>query len=224
MRMVGMLAAIIALGWLGVTADPPERLQPPGQTAPRIPAQYDIDTAAPIVSGNYTLHPRARFEITARVLARARYRFDSLATLVPVDIAFGWAEMSDTELIKQLSISQSGRWYYWSYSKTPVYAGRPVHERVISEASANMHLIPASPEIEAILLAAQVGDIMALSGDLVDVTMGATNGWRMPTSLRREDTGGGACEIIYVRAAIINGPVRHKTGTSFPFPGTSAID
>ena len=40
------------------------------------------------------------------------------------------------------------------------------------------------------------GDIVTLKGYLVRVE--AKDGWRWKSSLTREDTGGGACELIFV--------------------------
>jgi hypothetical protein len=64
-----------------------------------------------------------------------------------------------------------------------------------------MHLIPADDAIKAVLFAARVGQVLSLDGELVDVTR--KNGWAMKSSLTRDDTGAGACEVIYVRAARI---------------------
>jgi hypothetical protein len=173
-----------------------ERLQPPGQIAPRTPVQVDLEKASPITVAHWTLKSRARYQLEARVLARQRYHMGEDASLIPIDIAFGWGAMSDTALISKLTITQNGRWYYWSY-----HGEAPTAPQTISHSSANVHLIPASDEVKQTLLKARIGDVLSLEGELVDV-------WKngklsMSTSLSREDTGGGACEIMYVRSAII---------------------
>jgi hypothetical protein len=191
-----LVCAVILVGFAVLAGHAPERIHPPGQIAPRVPVQIILDNAPPIQVGEVKLTPRARFSLEARVLSRERYYLGSAAALMPVDIAFGWAEMSDSALISKLSISQSMRFYYWSYSGT-----RPVEHDVIIRSSANMHLIPQNKDVEAVLLQARAGDVVNLEGDLVDVRKG--NDWWMNTSLTRDDSGAGACEIIYVRSAII---------------------
>jgi hypothetical protein len=173
-----------------------ERLHPPGQLAPREPVQVNLDYAAPIAVGDVTLKPRARYRIEARALSRQRYRMGDDASLIPIDIAFGWGPMSDTALISKLAISQNGRWYYWSYRGEV-----PVNHETIGRSSANVHLIPASSEVKQTLLNARIGDVLTLEGELVDVWK-SDRVW-MSTSLTREDSGGGACEIMYVRSAAI---------------------
>ena len=43
---------------------------------------------------------------------------------------------------RQIRVSQSDRWYYWRASELPI------PQREIEAHSANMHMIPATPEIE----------------------------------------------------------------------------
>ncbi len=171
---------------------------PPGVIAPDAPVQRNFENGKAFQVKDFTLTPRAKFSLTARVLARERYRVDAAADIIPIDIAFGWGPMSDTTLIDQLKISQSGRFYFWRYSGSP-----PAAHEVIIQSSANMHLIPADSTTRERLLDARVGEVLELEGELVDVKR--SNGWNMNTSLTREDSGGGACEVIYVRHVIARG-------------------
>ena len=50
-----------------------------------------------------------------------------------------------------------------------------------------------------ILKNVSVGDVVSLSGFLVDVSR--ADGWRWTSSLSREDSGGGACELLWVESA-----------------------
>jgi hypothetical protein len=173
-----------------------ERTHPPGQIAPEAPYQRNFENGKPFQVKDFTLTPRAKFSVTARVLARERYRTDAGADLSPIDIAFGWGPMSDTSLLNLLKISQSGRFYFWHYKDQ-----LPVSHEVIIRSSANMHLIPASASVKDKLYDARVGDVVELEGELVDVVR--PNGWRWNTSMTREDSGGGACELIYVTGVTI---------------------
>jgi hypothetical protein len=173
-----------------------ERKHPPGQIAPDAPFQRNFENGRPFTVKSFTLTPRAKFSLTARVLGTERYRSDSGAALMPIDIAFGWGPMSDSALLSQLKISQSGRFFFWRYENSP-----PAPHEVIIRSAANMHLIPAGERIEKTLFAARVGDIVELDGELVDAKR--TDGWFINSSLTREDQGGGACELIYVTRVVI---------------------
>jgi hypothetical protein len=190
------IAGAMMLALAFVVLGPNERKHPPGQIAPREPVQTNLYNAASFKVGAHVLHPRARFDIEARVLSRERYWAGSRADLMPIDIAVGWGPMSDTALIEKLSISQGQRFYFWSYS-----GKAPASHDVITRSSANMHLIPADDDVKATLFAARPGDVLILTGDLVDVD--GAGGWKTQTSLVRDDTGNGACETVYVRTAMI---------------------
>ena len=164
---------------------------PVGVLAPDEPQQADLAGAEPIVHGRWTLTPRARYDITARVLGRERYRFDGLARLVPVDLALGWGPMSDNRILAPLEISQSGRFYWVHWSQAP-----PVPPAEIMRHSANLHAIPADRSTEAQLLRLREGEVVRLTGELVDGRR--DDGAFINTSLTREDTGAGACEVMLV--------------------------
>lgn len=166
---------------------------PPGVLAPAEPVQQDLVDAAPLPHGRWTLTPRARYDITARVLGREHYRFDKLARLVPVDLALGWGPMSDTRVLEPLEIDQSARFYWVHWSANP-----PIEPRQILIHSANLHAIPADRSVEEGLLRLRVGEVVRLTGDLVDGKR--EDGVYINTSLTREDTGAGACEVMLVRS------------------------
>ena len=165
----------------------------PGEVVSIEPVQKSIGAGAPrFRKHDAEIVARARFEMEAVVLSRERYRFDRMAKLAPVDLALGWGPMSDSNVVGQLSISQGNRFYFWN---TPKF---PVPRKTIETHSANMHLIPATDEIERKIDGARVGQVVRLSGYLVDVT--AADGWSIRTSLTRDDTGAGACEVIWVES------------------------
>ena len=193
-----VLAALVALAvWQRAHRPIPHA---PGEVAPDIPVQTALGGAPrPWRKGDYTIKPLARFSVTARVLSRADYRFDAGAKLVPVDLALGWGRMSDSEVLKDIDISQSGRFYFWHVD---TYEKLPIPEREIIESSANMHLIPADEGIARVLERVRVGAVVTLRGRLVEARR--DDGWRWRSSLSREDSGGGACELLLVEAASVD--------------------
>jgi hypothetical protein len=107
-----------------------------------------------------------------------------------VDLALGWGPMSDESALERIDISQSGRFYFWHVKEFPI------PRRDIEIHSANMHMIPATAEVERRLLRVRPGQVVALTGYLVEVR--GSDGFRWRSSLTREDTGNGACELVWV--------------------------
>lgn len=166
---------------------------PPGVVAPGEPLQreLDADDAAPRRRASFTATPRAHLVAEVRVLSKEGYRLDPLAPAVPFDLAVGWGPMSDSAVIAQLDISQSARFYTWRHDGAP-----PLPDREINRHSANWHLVPGNAGVERELARVRVGDIVVLEGLLVDLKR--DDGGFARTSLRRDDSGAGACEIIWV--------------------------
>lgn len=144
----------------------------------------------------FHIQPLAEFSIRARVLSREDYMLDAGSKLSPMDLALGWQRMAESDVYKALNISQSGRWYRYSWHNTP-----PIPLQEIIESSANMHLIPASAGVERILQQAQEGRFIRLKGYLVEATR--NDGWHWRSSLTRADSGGGSCELVFVEAAFV---------------------
>lgn len=165
----------------------------PGIMVSADPGQIDLADAAVVEHGGFTLIPRARFVAEARVLSRSRYRTGALAEASPLDIAVGWGPMSDSAVLAGIEVTQANRFYFWHYDDEP-----PIPRDVIETHSANWHLVPGSRSVWKSLRGIRVGDIVKLEGELVDVERPDLGVMR--TSLRRDDTGAGACEVILVDA------------------------
>ena len=162
-----------------------------GPVAPADPLQTELDGATPVRHGRWTLTPRADYEIRARILSREDYRFDAISDLVPEDLALGWGPMSDSRVLQAFEITQGGRFYSWR-PKGKLIIPR---EEVI-EHSANTHVIPVDSAIGRQLAELRVGQVVHLTGVLVDGVR--DDGRRIRTSLTRSDTGAGACEVMLV--------------------------
>jgi len=142
--------------------------------------------------GAYTLQPLAGFSLEARVLGREDYRFDAGAALAPTDLALGWQRMADPAFYERLDISQGGRWYRYRWGPD----GPPLPLEEIIRSSANMHLVPADAAVAAALDSVRPGDVVRLQGWLIEARRDDGSRWR--SSTRRDDSGDGACELIYV--------------------------
>ncbi len=59
-----------------------------------------------------------------------------------------------------------------------------------------MHMIPADRYTAKQLTGLRPGAVISIKGYLVDVDR--DDGWKWRTSMSRDDTGAGACEIVWV--------------------------
>jgi len=185
-----ILGVYIAWGAWHWIADRPVH-PPDGVLAQDDPLQSDIANGETLHMGRWTLTVRANYRITARVLGREPYRFDALSDLIPEDLALGWGPMSDNRILRTIEVSQSNRFYYWHAD-----AATPIAREAIITHSANTHVIPQDSAIARELARLRPGEVVTLRGQLVD---GVRNDGRwIKTSLVRDDTGPGACEVLLV--------------------------
>jgi hypothetical protein len=164
----------------------------PGVMAPDEPLQTMLAGGDSFSDKGFRITPRAKFSARVRVLSRERYWLGTLAKLSPVDLAVGWGPMSDSAVLKSIDVSQSNRFFYWHTNEFPI-------ERAAIERSAsNWHIVPANHRVEKILGRVHTGDVITISGSLIDVV--GPDGGSMSTSLSRTDTGAGACEVIWLES------------------------
>lgn len=152
------------------------------------------DGMAPFQHPAARLQPLAGFSVDARVLARADYHDDREALLAPTDLALGWGRMREDAVLSRLDIRQAERWYHYGWSDPEP----PLHPREMMISSANMHIIPANADIARLLQDVRRDQRVQIHGWLVQAD--AEDGWRWRSSTRRDDTGRGACEVVYVCA------------------------
>ena len=162
----------------------------PGVMVSIVPVQTQIEEDISFRHKSFNIIPMATIDMTAKILSKKNYYFDEEATLSPVDIAFGWGNMSDESVLKNIDITQSNRWYYWSAENSEIA------RREIQQSSANMHLIPSNDSIMDAIKNTGTGNIVILGGMLVTAVM--DNGRRWSSSLTGVDTGADSCELIWV--------------------------
>ncbi len=169
-----------------------------GMLATEIPLQRDLDEPKSFAAQGVTFDERARYDLTVCLLRKERYRIDGAASIAPWDLAVGWGPMSDSQVLDQFEITQSGRFFYWRL-RDPAHFSLSPHDLVAS--AGQIHAIPANGEVESQLATVRRGQILTLHGFLVDVR--GPSGLRWNTSLTREDSGDGACEIMWIEAVEI---------------------
>jgi len=204
-RLAACLLALAAIGWWFSPLSPrvPAVAAPIAGVVPRcpLPPRVAADDAplqspvpgdvAPFRLQAATLVPMAGFSVDARVLSRKDYHLDRESQLSPTDLALGWGRMRDDDVLGRLDISQSTRWYHYAWRDAP-----PLPPDEIVRSSANMHMIPATRAVADALHRVHRDDRVRIDGWLVEAD--APDGWRWRSSLTRDDSGAGACEVVYV--------------------------
>lgn len=143
----------------------------------------------PAAGDGVLVRPRASFDISAVVAAAEPYSLDAGAFLAPVDLVMTWGQLPEEPYRSRVSYSQMARFYFWR-----THDGG-LDRRYIETHSANMHMIPADRNLRRALAHIGAGDRVRIRGLLVDVDAPHLR-WR--TSLTRDDTGPGACELVWV--------------------------
>jgi hypothetical protein len=165
--------------------------RPVGVLVDRVPVQTPTN-AAPFAFGEFEITPRANYDIEARVLSVEPYTMDGGAKLSPIDFAVGWGPMSDTAVLDHFRIDQGARFFTIYPDETAIDL------RTALLSGANMHLIPSTGRVRDQLEDVRPGNLVRLKGYLVNAA--GPNGYAWNSSLTREDTGAGACELFYVES------------------------
>ncbi|HPT73156.1 MAG TPA: hypothetical protein PLE74_12850 [Candidatus Cloacimonadota bacterium] len=157
-----------------------------------------------ITNGGITfdLNAKARYHIAGVVECTKDYHKDTVSLISPMDYAICWGDVP--VMAKYMKFSQYGRFANYTYD-----LNSPVDPKYVVSHMSNNHLIPANSNIRRSLGYAKKGNKVIVDGFLVNVT-GSKPGrgtFHWNTSLKREDYGDGACEIIYVTKLRINDKV-----------------
>lgn len=140
------------------------------------------------------------YEMDGLVVHTKRYNGPGVADkLAPVDVAVCWGDVARYNRQINFHWTQSNRFCNWYVSDVNDLDYIGGEEGMITQCS-NNHLIPASSKLEKQIKRIHPGDHILIKGYLVNVDAekpdGQTFWWYSSTT--REDSGDGACEVIYV--------------------------
>lgn len=168
------------------------------------PDQIDLDgdeyVEISINKGNLEVYLAAEYSIHARVIRTKKYRWGWSGEIAPIDAVLAWGKLTDPETDDDISYSQRHRWYYFKPD-----SDCPLSTKYIYQHSANCHLIGDNDNIQKAIKTLANDDLIVIEGYLVKIKgthKKRTVHWN--SSLRRTDTGDGACEIIYITSLQIN--------------------
>ena len=191
---------LLALAWWREDALPPpadirdELLAEPLQRPRALPA-----FTAHASGVDYRVQPRYSYELHGLVVSRhdAAVWWDSAHAewndhLNVVDLCVVWGENIRRDAYRDIRYTHD-QWTCW-YSTRSAEA----YARFDPSAISNSHLITDDPAIARALRAARVGDQIRVRGYLADYRL--PSGFTRVSSSVRDDTGNGACEVVYVDA------------------------
>lgn len=142
------------------------------------------------------LTARAKFAITAWVVATDDDFDDGYQDVVPRDVSLAWGPVGNPDILGSMRFHLARR-----YVSVRWDGDMPLDSKTVMRHLANHHLIPSTPELAEYLAHVKEGDLLELDGYLVDIEKKGMPVMR--TSLSRDDVGNGACEIVYVERAEI---------------------
>ena len=188
-----VVAALLACGvWWFLSGRPIHH--PPGVLVSKDPVQKNI-AAKPVGNvGDWQVTAVAEYSLRGRVLGKKRYYSGPQAELVPIDVAVGWQKMSDEAVLERLEISMTNRFFFYEWQNEP-----PIPQDEIKVSAANNHVIAANDEVRKVIRGLRIGQIVTMKGYLVNAAGPGGGTWN--SSLTRQDTGNGACELFYVESA-----------------------
>ena len=201
--LVSSLALWLGGGWAADRLPAPSQLKSPVEQAP---LQTDIVEGLPGSQPftldrhghHYVIKPKAHYQISGVVVSLSDANSWRNITHMKVgdfintrDLCVIWHENASNPRLGQFSFTHGDWTCYVQTHDTEAWRSFKLNEL------SNNHLLPATPEVADVLAKVRIGDQISISGQLVDYS---TDG--MPvrkTSLTRDDTGNGACEILYAK-------------------------
>ncbi len=157
--------------------------QDPGQT----PTQRPPFTAR-VENQTHHVKPLYNYHIAGMVVScgfsknMAEYRSDDLNIM---DAGIIWGSNLDPAIYKKVEFYNNG---VWLHAKTK---DQEVWQRLDQERLSNNHLLCTDPQLEKQIKAIKRGDVVSIKGCLVSYS-------GRGSSVNRTDSGGGACETIWV--------------------------
>ncbi len=201
--VVTVVLAVLGLRWWAAHPVPRRVDRRPIDVASD-PVQDAVAGAKPIFwkhqSDHVTIYPLASYRIAARVVGTSRYRFGWQGSLVPWDVALVWGRVADPDVLALVHFLQSDRWVHYMYSAT-----LPVDADYLVTHISNNHWIPATENVRRAIAHLSTGDRVDAQGYLVHAEHDGGGDWT--SSLVRNDTGDGSCELMYVRSLRVGASV-----------------
>lgn len=146
----------------------------PGIIADSKPDIEKIDFPNAIETENFIITPKFEMSGTVRVIAKNRYWFENMSGISPFDLLLSWDRMSDEDLLTRMLVSIEDRSYEVQMAKPPYQQGN-IHQHLMMT-----HTIPATEQIQDKISSLRRGQLVSLSGYIVDIENRYGNVWISP--------------------------------------------
>lgn len=145
----------------------------------------------------YVLTRVASYKISGRVVTVHRYySSDIFDKISHIDLGLSWGTLARDDNNKKVTWWTDNRFLYYECSDNNWESQMGGLNSLFS----NNHIIYSNEDVERQISSIKEGDFVTLTGYLVNITCNSNDGYvyEMKTSTSRNDTGDGACEILYV--------------------------
>lgn len=154
----------------------------------RLPFSFDYK------DNTYDVEPVADYELWGLVVSHNDIDgfgdiYHDSSSVDTKDICVIWGDNLRTRGYQEVDFWSGSFTCYWQYETQIRFSGRAI---------SNNHLVTNSPAIRDVIEKVRVGDQVRVRGSLVNYQMAAYPGSWRNTSTRRDDSEGGACEVIFV--------------------------
>jgi hypothetical protein len=203
MPVISLVFKISVLCWLA-TFLIPQPLPGKNQIHPLLqkePEQASLQASTPITQAidgfTYALEPTSTYKITGLVVSSydSRSWYDIYHKNDPgniKDLCLVWGSNINNEAYQNVKFRSGQFTCYYSWFGTDPHFN--------SQAFSNNHLLPATDAIKKAIRHTHRGDQVKIGGYLINYTVTKKDqvvGRRL-TSVSRDDSGNGACEVLYV--------------------------
>lgn len=156
----------------------------------------------------YTFTPKFSYEVSGVVVSMydSESWFDFTHAKDPAntkDVCVVWGKNATNPLLSSIKFSSGEFTCFYQWSGTdPGFSNQHI---------SNNHMIPATEEVKKLIKNVRIGDQVTFSGYLTDYEVKDAKGnlvGKRTTSITREDTRNGACEVVYAT----DGSIISRTG------------
>lgn len=202
MTRLGLFAlGVLVVGFVGYRFVLPRMWSQPAAAPVSLdgdPKQTPLENPLPITvereGRKYVVEKLFDYEVSGEVLSASTYDVTWTNDFADVDLGLLWGPRR-AELKERFKFFQMGRWLFWR-TETPVSDEDKLH---VGTHISNNHLIPreGSAHLASAFRMLRKGDEVRLKGALVRI-LGPTGQELVTSSTVRDDTGDGACEVVWV--------------------------
>jgi hypothetical protein len=202
LRRTALKVFLIALILLGISwkqksvLPPPEELLPDLSQDPIQAAIFEEDFIFEYLDKEYHVEPVADYELWGLVVTHNNIHsiadmYHDKTSVDIKDLCVVWGDNIESSLYQKLEYS-SAPWTCY------VEGSRNDYRQFNGSQFSNNHLLADNKNVHDLIKSATIGDQVHLSGMLVNYSPASNPDWKRKSSLVRDDTGNGACEVMYV--------------------------